>query len=284
MHERKQKIFSTGEFARMCGTTKDTLFHYDRTGVLQPMQKRENGYRGYTAEQFFQFDLIRVLQQTGSSLDEIRAHLEHYTTENFLTLFQEKRAQLAAQRRRLEQMEQMLAHAVETTERALHGPYDAPCVEWQEEETLLLTRLDAGDGDRVDRVAARLGEHFMQCEQYRVADKFPLGSVILCDEVRVGGEEETYFFSRVPAGFAAGEQMHKPAGTYATILHRGPYESFGAGYRLLLDFIRAQGLDICGNAYVYDLVSYLASAGEHSYVFQISVQVDAAAAQPRQTV
>lgn len=277
MHERKQKIFSTGEFARLCGTTKDTLFHYDRTGVLKPAQKRDNGYRGYTAEQFFQFDLIRVLQQTGSTLDEIRSYLENYTTAHFLTLFQEKCALIAAQHRQLEQMEQMLTHAIETTEHALRGPYDTPHVEWQDEETLLLVRLDVGDGDRVDRVAARLGEHFLQCERYQLADKFPLGSVILRDEVRSGGEEETYFFSRVPAGFKAGERMQKPAGTYATVLHRGPYESFSGGYRLLLDFIHAQGMSVCGNAYVYDLLSYLASAGEHSYVFQISIQVESAA-------
>lgn len=273
MSERKQEFFTTGEFARLCGTTKDTLFYYDRIGILRPAKKRENGYRAYTAEQFFDYDLIRVLRQTGSTLEEIRDYLANYNTGHFLKLFREKREQIAAQRLRLEQMEQMLEHAIDTTERALLATYDAPYLEWQPEETLLLVRLDAGEGDEADRVAVRLAEHFAQCERFQVADKFPLGSVILHDEVCAGGEMESYFFSRVPTGFAGGELMQKPAGTYATVIHSGSYESFSVGYQLLLEYIHTHGWAVSGNAYVYDMVSYLASAGEQSYVFQISIEV-----------
>lgn len=275
MHERKRQWLSTGEFARLCGVSKDTLFYYDRIGILKPGRKLENGYRGYAAEQFFDYDLIRVLRQAGSSLGEIRAYLAHYDTAHFLALFREKHAQIAAQRRRLEQMERMLAHTVETTERALRERYDEPRVERQAAELLLPVRLDRGDGDRVERIAARLAEHFAQCERCGVADKFPLGSVILREEVLAGGEEEAYFFSRVPDDFTGGEVLRKPAGAYATVVCRGDYGSFSKSYGRLLGFIQTEKLTVCGNAYVYDLVSYLASAGQQTYVYQISVQVEA---------
>ncbi len=31
-----QKLFTSGEFAKFCNTTKDTLFHYDDINLLKP--------------------------------------------------------------------------------------------------------------------------------------------------------------------------------------------------------------------------------------------------------
>ncbi len=39
---------TTGEFARLAGVTKHTLFHYDNIGLFQPEFTDENGYRYYT--------------------------------------------------------------------------------------------------------------------------------------------------------------------------------------------------------------------------------------------
>lgn len=33
-----------GEFAALCGTTKNTLIHYDRLGLLSPAYVTESGY------------------------------------------------------------------------------------------------------------------------------------------------------------------------------------------------------------------------------------------------
>ena len=35
---------SAGEFARICGTTRDTLRYYDKHKVLIPWKNPENGY------------------------------------------------------------------------------------------------------------------------------------------------------------------------------------------------------------------------------------------------
>ena len=53
-----KKLLKVGEFARLCHTTKETLLHYDRKGLLQPRYISENGYRFYSMEQFFDFDMI----------------------------------------------------------------------------------------------------------------------------------------------------------------------------------------------------------------------------------
>ena len=42
----QQDIYmTTGEFARMMRVSKDTLFHYDKIGLLKPEIVKTNGYR-----------------------------------------------------------------------------------------------------------------------------------------------------------------------------------------------------------------------------------------------
>lgn len=274
MSEPFGSLFTTGQFAALCGTTKDTLFHYDRIGLLKPRFVGENRYRRYTSAQLFDFDLIRVLQQAGSTLDEIKWYRQHYDSAHFLVLLEEKRAEIHARQEQLARMEQMLAHVAATTRRALAETYDIPRVEWQPAERLLAVALQKGEGEHADGIAARVSEHLALCDKYLLTDRFPLGSVILKEDVLAGSDLESYFFSRVPPDFAGGPLLEKPAGHYATIVHKGPMEFFSEPYQQLLAYVRGQRLAICGNAYVTDLITYLASGAEEEYVVQISVQVE----------
>lgn len=46
----KKMYFSTGEFAKLAGVSKHTLFYYDEIGLLSPeIKNKENGYR-YTQQ------------------------------------------------------------------------------------------------------------------------------------------------------------------------------------------------------------------------------------------
>ena len=272
MSDMPEVVFTTREFARLCGTTKDTLFHYEEVGLLKP-RRRANGYREYTAEDFFVFNIIQVLQQTGSSLEEIGEHLAHHDTERTLALFEEKRRELAVKRQQLEQMEHFLAQNIAVMEFAMQAVYDEPKVEEQPEERLLVVPLEAGEGDNLEGITLRLSDHFKTCRQGGLLDRFPLGSIIPYANVLVGSDEESYFTSQVPEDFVGGPLVTKPKGRYATLLHKGDYASFGQGYAILLEYIRRERLTVTGDCYVRDLVSYLASSVEEHFVLQISIQV-----------
>ena len=45
MEKKSELYFTTGEFARILGVRKHTLFHYDEIGLFSPALKEENGYR-----------------------------------------------------------------------------------------------------------------------------------------------------------------------------------------------------------------------------------------------
>ena len=47
-----EAIFTTGEFATLCGVKKQTLFHYDEIGILQPE------YRNFSLHIMLQIRLL----------------------------------------------------------------------------------------------------------------------------------------------------------------------------------------------------------------------------------
>lgn len=70
------RALRSGQFARLCRTTKDTLRHYEDIGLLTPAFTAENGYKNYLPEQAMDFMLISSLRDAGCPLAEIKRFLE----------------------------------------------------------------------------------------------------------------------------------------------------------------------------------------------------------------
>ena len=50
IERNKQKMYSTGEIAKLCGITVRTVQYYDQRGLLIPTELSEGGRRMYTSE------------------------------------------------------------------------------------------------------------------------------------------------------------------------------------------------------------------------------------------
>lgn len=59
---------TTGEFAKLMGVTKETLFHYDEIGLFCPECVTENGYRQYSVNQVEVMNTILLLKELGMPL------------------------------------------------------------------------------------------------------------------------------------------------------------------------------------------------------------------------
>lgn len=72
------KYYSVSEFAKLRGTTAETLRHYDRVGLLSPAHIDPNtGYRYYSIVQYEKLGTILELRELGISLDVIKDFFEN---------------------------------------------------------------------------------------------------------------------------------------------------------------------------------------------------------------
>ncbi len=70
-----KNLFSIGEMAKAVGITRKTILNYETKGLITPDKKDGiTGNRYYTIDTFTQIRTIRVFQDLGLSLDEIREY------------------------------------------------------------------------------------------------------------------------------------------------------------------------------------------------------------------
>ncbi len=63
----------SGELARECGVSTDTLRHYERVGVLAKPARTASGYRQYPPEAVKRVRLVRRALEIGFTLEELAA-------------------------------------------------------------------------------------------------------------------------------------------------------------------------------------------------------------------
>lgn len=79
----KSRMFSIGDLAKSIGITRKIILNYESKGLIKPDAKDGfNGNRYYTIDTFTQIRTIRVLQNLGLSLDEIRDYFDDVTDLN----------------------------------------------------------------------------------------------------------------------------------------------------------------------------------------------------------
>lgn len=270
---KKKDYLTTGEFARLCNTTKETLFHYDRKSLLKPKYVSENGYRYYGVEQYFDFDMISMLKDTGSSLKEVKDNIHNTGGGDFLSLFEERLRAVKKERARLAQREMMLRDMVAGTREALNFQYDTfMLLEQQEERFETVATKGALDYSLVDFVE-RFAEYSAFYEKLRRTPRLPFGVILAHDDVARGHYRERYYFSRATRSTPSSLLHIKPGGQYAVIAHRGTAQIHAQAFGYFLQQIQSAGLAVAGNCYCYDMMSYVLLGSNNSYAAKYCVLV-----------
>lgn len=269
----KNRFLTSGKFAKLCRTTRETVLHYDRIGLLKPRRVSGNGYRRYGPEQFYDFDIISILKDTGGSLNEIAA-IRKAGAESFLELLDEKKLALEQERARLARRQDRLEDFAALMREYLETAYDVFAVVDQEEE-----RLDfiPDPQNQNDVTAETIGSYVDSLNRYEGQGRMgrtPYGIFIRREDVALGGFAKTFIFSRASRDAPAKTLHIKPKGVYAALSHKGPAESQTRIYAELLGRIAEKGLKIIGNAYIYDMMGHIFTADDpDEYALRYCVQV-----------
>ena len=84
IERNKQKMYSTGEIAKLCGITVRTVQYYDQRGLLIPTELSEGGRRVYTFEDVEKLRLLIYLRSLGLSIDDIASIYQQDNGENII--------------------------------------------------------------------------------------------------------------------------------------------------------------------------------------------------------
>lgn len=264
MSQKKQ--LSILEFSRLTGINRDSLRFYDRIGLLKPELRGDNGYRYYTRRQLGAAYLIGSLRLLGVGLEDIRKYSAGRTPEKMLDLFAEQEARIQGEIETLRETSEIMKLYASMARAALCRGEGAFALEERTRERIFLCPAfpDARDEDEGEILA------FEYAGAHGVNLGYPMGVMVAREDLLSGRAAPDYRYY-----LKAGRRGNawKPAGWYAVVYGKSAARDTRDIYLQLLDFIRAQGMEVAGNAYAEYLLDDLAVQDPAQYYGRVEILV-----------
>ena len=279
MQKFNDPCIKTGDFARLCGTNKRTLIHYDEIGLFKPAYTDDRGYRYYSESQFDVFFTINCLSKLGMPLKEIGAFLNHRNPQALKKLLLEQREEVLKEEERIRKTRQVIETklALVSLQEKLESNQAGSSTEHifqeytPEEYMILSDPLNTNDHEAIIHT---LCSHIGYCNKNNLNAGHPYGAMLDVSELRQGHlDTYAYFFTKVidrPEDFP----FHiKPAGTYAVAYLKGDYYDSEETYRKLFQWIDENGFRTGQYSYKEAIIDELAADSSEEYITKISVQI-----------
>lgn len=239
MKDHSELYFTTGEFARILGVKKHTLFHYDKIGLFSPALKKENGYRYYFVWQMDVFAVIRALQKVGMPLEEIKAYMENRSPRRFIDMMEDKEARIDREIERLGNLKRLIRGEKKNIGEALAARLDRPRLVKRSRERLLVSDISIQD-ERT--VAVDIAEHVKMQEEYN-GSLGEVGSICLGEDLEQGiYNRYVKIYTKLEKKGALSRAVIRPGGDYVELCYRGYDWSMEKPYRLISRFAGSLGL------------------------------------------
>lgn len=272
MDRESHVYFTTGEFAKLCGVTKHTLFYYDEIGVFSPAVVTDNGYRYYTASQYDVFDVIGILKELGMPLKKIKEYLDQRSPEKLISLLEQQETLIDQRIHRLSKMKQLARQKRYLTQEGSRADTTRVLVCPAERELLVTTGNKSLSDER--SIAVAMAELIAVCEQNGIYASYSIGGMHSLRDIR-SGQYETYqcLYLETDSMTEVVPFHIKPAGDYLAAYHTGGYQTLGDTYRRLLNYASEKGLSLEGFFYEDNVLDELSVRGAENYIIKISVQL-----------
>lgn len=290
MQKFSNPCIKTGDFAKLCGTNKRTLIHYDEIGIFKPAYTDARGFRYYSENQFDVFFTITCLKELGMPLKEIGAFLEHRNPQALKQLLLEQEDKIEKEMEQLRKIKEVvdtklslvsLQESLEDQQKNCQEDNFFFCagnhsgrifLETTPEEYLILS--DPLNTDAHDQIIQTLCNHIGFCNSHNLNAGHPYGAMQSVDHLRENDlDRYAYFFIKVNTCPKDISCHIKPAGRYAVAYLKGDYYDSQDTYEKLFHWIDEKGLKTGQYSYKEAIIDELASASSDEYLTKISVLI-----------
>lgn len=269
--ESKNKLFTTGEFADLCGVKKQTLFHYDDVGLLKPEYKKENGYRYYSIQQAEVFSVIEMLKEIGMSLSEIKDFLNDKTPKETIGLLIEKEEMMKRKIVKMQRTQRIIHNKRKQIEVALSLDFDQLSIEEMASEQYVLSESIINCSEK--EFTKSIMEFIKYTKREELDLGYPIGGLVRQEQVELGDYTNySHFYLRVDPSKVV-EHYIKKAGKYVVAYHKGSYLTIQETYERVKAFIFDRGYKICGDSFEEYVLDEVSVSGLDNYVTKIMIQI-----------
>lgn len=264
------QFFTTGEFAKACGVSKQTIIYYDKIGLLQPDFIEKNRYRYYSVHQLERFAVIDLLKRLDTPLKEIQQFLNEKELDEAVRLLEEKEQVVFRKMEELRELQRIIR-----TKRSLIQEagqvVEEVFLEEMEEERLIISEPITATSEK------EISEQIQQFAQYFVHNERDAGYPMSRFFSKAQFEEGDYltgghFYIRVEEPKTT-NSVTKEAGLYACTYHVGEYNAVTEAYERIKQWVEEEQYTVVGQVYEQYMLDEIISSNTEQYVTKMMVRV-----------
>lgn len=185
----------SGKFARLCGTTRDTLRYYHHQGILVPQKDEENGYYYYSYAQMASFFFIRTFRELGCSAEDIKTYLLGGERARFDAFVDGQYEALLREREELDRRIAVIGGTRELLKEIRSADSGAPqLIDCPPAQRLKVTPVHSAPATSAGEIMPDILRHLDRCRVPGV-QAFPMGGAIRAEDFLAGRYEYRQVFS-----------------------------------------------------------------------------------------
>lgn len=267
----KTTYLTTGQFAKLVGVSKHTLFFYDEKEIFKPVKVKTNGYRYYSLKQVETFSVISALKDIGMPLDDIKAYLNNRSPQLFVDLLEKEADNLKKRIDELEKLHTVMKEKKAVTSQTLCHSLNEYIIEEVGSRYFYLTEVS----DVLDTKAyyQSYQSHFSKLEMKTRRTSWLEGLMVPTSEITDQlAAYKGYIYTELKNKQDSNFELR--GGTYLVKYIRGDDDDVLTGYLQLKQYADVHGYTI-GQYFFEDLVLDELSINEYDqYVYKLSMQIE----------
>ena len=272
MQKYIKPCIKTGDFAKLCGTNKRTLIHYEQIGLFSPAYIDERGYRFYSETQCDVFSIIVALKEIGMPLHKIKDYLDTRNPDALYKLLESQHKIITEELENLQRIDLVIKTKLSLVEQSKQIAIDTVLIEFCPEEYLILSPLI--DSNEHTKVINTLYNHLSFCNANNLNVGHPYGAMISCENLYQNNfDTYSYFFTKLLCKPKDFPYYIKKSGHYITTYLKGDYYNSTPAYNLLLDYAKAHNLSIDGYSFKEAIIDEIAEKSVDEYITKISIAI-----------
>ncbi|MBQ6700309.1 MAG: MerR family transcriptional regulator [Oscillospiraceae bacterium] len=270
------KIYTTGEFAKLCKTTKATLMLYDKYGILKPDYIGENGYRYYSENQYPFFGFINIFKKTGASLGEIKEIFSSHDSAKLIKILEEKRAELALRQVELLDMQKEVDYLLSSAENIHYGNGDVYLKYFPEEYFI---SYPSGYTTPPEKGHYFSWESFGKLKQYislknYVTAKGTYPEMVNAEDFSKGLIYPSHYIAKIPFKADDPNLFIKPSGIYAVANYFDEWDSIPENGKIFKKELERRGYRWSGNLFTNDIAFTLLLNDKKAFGYTFSIKTE----------
>lgn len=267
-------MFQIGEVANLFNISVSTLRHYEKIGLLPPEYVDTNtGYRYYSTCQFECLNTIRYLRVLGTPLNRISEFLKNRNLDNIKNLLNQQKTEIKNKLKELEIIEKKIDNRLHLLDDAINSELNTinlrtipkKRIAWIRHNFTFETYLD------LEIPIRRLENH--QREALVFLGKVGVGISKQNLNNRCFSKYDRVFLILDDEDNYDGETVVLPATESVTVRFCGSHSDSEEHYRLLVDFIKDNNMQITGFSSEITMIDYGYTNAVNEFVTEIQIPV-----------